>query len=278
MRVLEIDYTMKLHFSVPVSNHCFLLRCLPSNREKQKVLSSSFSVLPECSLIEDKDVFENKVFRGFLPEKHETFSFHVCSIIKSESYLEGFLGECHPFYFYPSRMTECSPEMKDFALSFLGEKCIKGNECEIAFDLGKEIFRHMKYESGSTTIKTSSSFAFKSGKGVCQDFAHIFCALSRFLGIASRYVSGTSLGEGTTHAWVEFFVPDDEGRKKGEKFKGKWVGLDPTRNRIVDDSYVVLGYGRDFWDCPVDRGIFFGNADQIQTVFVKTKEIKREET
>ena len=48
---------------------------------------------------------------------------------------------------------------------------------------------------------------------------------------------------------------------------GRWVGLDPTHNRLVDDSYITIAHGRDYRDCMLDIGIFSGyNVQQSQWV------------
>ena len=74
-------------------------------------------------------------------------------------------------------------------------------------------------------------------------------------GIDARYIAGLLGGEGATHAWVEVYQD------------GRWVGLDPTHNRLVDDSYITIAHGRDYRDCMLDIGIFSGyNVQQSQWV------------
>ena len=58
-----------------------------------------------------------------------------------------------------------------------------------------------------------------------------------------------------THAWVEIY------------HEGRWVGLDPTHNRLIDDNYITIAHGRDYRDCMLDIGIFSG-ADVTQTQWV----------
>lgn len=87
-------------------------------------------------------------------------------------------------------------------------------------------------------------------RGVCQDEAHIMLALLRMKGIPCRYVMGYMLGEGSTHAWVEVLREE------------KWIGMDPTNRRMVNDEYITVSAGRDANDCPVNRGIFSGMAKQ----------------
>jgi transglutaminase-like putative cysteine protease len=76
----------------------------------------------------------------------------------------------------------------------------------------------------------------------------------RSIGLAARYVSGyletapapgheKLVGADASHAWPSVFLPG-----------WGWLDLDPTNNQLVDDSYVTLGWGRDFWDVSPLRG------------------------
>ena len=108
----------------------------------------------------------------------------------------------------------------------------------------------MTYEAGCTEIETDAEQAFAGGKGVCQDYAHIYITLLRLFGIPARYVCGMIPGEGETHAWVEVWS------------EGSWYGLDPTAGKVCDDRYIAIAKGRDAGDCPVVRGLFKGCAAQ----------------
>lgn len=63
--------------------------------------------------------------------------------------------------------------------------------------------------------------------------------------------------------WVER-VP----RTLGEVYHNeRWIGLDPTHSRMVDDNYITIAHGRDYRDCMLDIGIFSGcNVRQHQWV------------
>ena len=77
----------------------------------------------------------------------------------------------------------------------------------------------------------------------------------------ARYVAGMMLGEGASHAWVEVWLD------------GGWQGMDPTNNRLADETYIKLTHGRDFGDGSIDRGRFLGFAGQSQEICVKVEEI-----
>ncbi len=73
----------------------------------------------------------------------------------------------------------------------------------------------LEYRPKSTSVDSPIDEALTARCGVCQDFAHIFIALARRLGIPSRYVSGYLFpqdGErdpdhGTRHACLGRVLP-----------------------------------------------------------------------
>lgn len=124
----------------------------------------------------------------------------------------------------------------------------------------------LTYAPGSTYVGVDVDEVLSSGKGVCQDFAHLAVALCRAAGVPARYVSGylftvddaTGLapaeGEGDvvnvqTHAWFEAAVPGVG-----------WLALDPTNRQEVGDRHVKIGHGRDYTDVPPLRGVYAGTG------------------
>ena len=57
--------------------------------------------------------------------------------------------------------------------------------------------------------------------------------------------------------------------------ENRWVGLDPTHNRLIDDNYITIAHGRDYRDCMLDIGVFSGaltKQDQWVNVSVHEQE------
>ncbi len=117
---------------------------------------------------------------------------------------------------------------------------------------------NITYSTGSTVVGTSVNDVLAQGQGVCQDFAHVACALLRCAGVPARYVSGyfssvplepgiAFRGEG--HAWVEVLVRD-----------GEWWAFDPTNDQPAGDRHVKVGHGRDYSDVVPLRGVYQGGA------------------
>ncbi len=114
------------------------------------------------------------------------------------------------------------------------------------------------YQQGVTRASSPITDVLEHGKGVCQDFTHVYIGIARLLGIPARYVSGlvnpqdtSVVGATQTHAWCELLFPSVG-----------WVALDPTNRRQADNHFVTVAHGRDFTDVPPNRGVFRGKADE----------------
>nr|WP_246281089.1 transglutaminase family protein [Cellulomonas humilata] len=128
---------------------------------------------------------------------------------------------------------------------------------EVLVELAHRIRTEIAYRSGSTTVHTTQAQLLAQKAGVCQDFAHLMIAALRLHGLPARYSSGyietrpapgreKLRGADASHAWVSAWVPG-----------AGWVEVDPTNDQLVDDRYVLLGWGRDYDDVPPLRGVIF---------------------
>ncbi len=256
MKKLNFSYKMNLSFSSPVTHHSFALRCVPKQTPCQFIGALTCQFNPVTSISLSLDAFNNKVYTGYVEEQHSYFSFAISGVAVTNS--EYFLAEAlQPIFKYPSPLADANQELSVY---FPCCRIPVGDNLQKSLYLMELLFNNFVYVSGSTTTATTASEALRQGSGVCQDYAHILISLCRKVGIPARYIAGFMIGEGVTHAWVEVYV------------NGKWIGLDPTHNRIVDDLYIKLSEGRDFSDCIIDRGVFMGGATQTQYVEVKVEE------
>jgi transglutaminase-like putative cysteine protease len=117
------------------------------------------------------------------------------------------------------------------------------------------------YSSGFTDISSTAAEALAHGRGVCQDYAHLFIAGARVLGIPARYVSGylySDEGALASHAWAEAYV-EDLG----------WVSFDAANSQCATDAYVRLAVAFDYAGaCPI-RGVRRGGGIEEMSVLVK---------
>lgn len=249
MKKLTFAYEMKLTFSAPVTEHRFQLRCAPVTGPRQQVIDVDVQMDPPAELESTIDSFGSLVMTGYLPEAHTEFGYRATGIafvdnanIKEEPF--------KPLYRFQSALTKPGAAVG----ALIGEcrarlEALGGaDELDRARVIMDEVYGVFDYTPGSTTVQTTAEEAFAQRKGVCQDYAHVMLAVCRGLGIPSRYIAGLLDGEGATHAWVEVY----HGRR--------WIGLDPTHNRMVDDNYITIAHGRDYRDCMLDIGVFSGDT------------------
>ncbi len=254
---LSFYFDTELRFSTGVTGHEFLLRCLPADLPEQKILSHTFTIMPEDARMSfGTDAFGNRFCSGRLEKEHEGFRY----TLHGKAYRDDSLREkteAEPLYRYPSPLTQPTEELSDFLKDIVPER---GDALKNAQIIADSVHEHFSYAPGETEVSTTAGEAFRRARGVCQDYAHVFITLCRMAGIPARYVSGLPVGEGASHAWAEVWVD------------GIWHGFDPTRRTSAGESYLKLCVGRDYSDCPLERGVFRGCANQTQTVFMRVTE------
>lgn len=266
MKKLKFDYEMRLTFDAPVTDHRFQLRCIPATGPRQQVVDVQMSVDPDTELERDVDSFGSIVMTGYLAGPHAMFGYTVTGI--------AFVDTAHtkeepykPLYRFNTPLT--TPGEAVEALIGVCRARVDGlgegvTDVDRAREIMHEVYRAFVYAPGSTTIRTTAEQALAQRKGVCQDYAHVMLSVCRSLGLTARYIAGLLCGEGATHAWVEIY------------HDGRWVGLDPTHDRMVDDTYITLAHGRDYRDCMLDIGVFSspGQVEQRQWVNASVHELR----
>ena len=258
MRILTYNFETNLHMDKAVTEHDFVLRCQPMTTRTQTVLDAQTVITPATSLAQQVDGFGNLLQVGRIAAEHNDFGFVSSGMVMVDAEDERPVS-AHPIYTRPSRFTQMSTDLIAFSNDVLR---VQANVDPLtkATLLSKALYQTMSYMPGTTSVSTDAVTAFSQRQGVCQDYTHILIALLRAQGIPTRYVNGLMIGEGATHAWVEMH----DGTC--------WRGIDPTNDRKVDDTYIVLARGRDFADCPIESGIFIGGARQEQNVSVVVEE------
>lgn len=157
----------------------------------------------------------------------------------------------------PSRLARPSAALEDF----VRRERLEPDDDPMATmqRLSDTIHGSFDYQAGSTSADSPIEHVLESGRGVCQDFAHVMITIARSWGVPSRYVSGYlhttgRLGEQTvatgSHAWVECRLPG-----------AGWVGFDPTNATGGDERHIRVATGRDYADVSPTSGVFQGSGD-----------------
>ena len=131
-------------------------------------------------------------------------------------------------------------------------------------NLNAWIKENFTFKTDVTGIDTDLNDILKNKQGVCQDFTHLFIAISKQFGIPSRYVSGYLhqgngyFGDSQMHAWVECCLPDSG-----------WIGFDPTNNLIAAENHIKVAHGKDYTDCPPLKGMVYSTGKNETEYTVK---------
>ena len=162
----------------------------------------------------------------------------------------------------------CGPIVKSSALAELSRSFKLDDAATLGAwvqQLSEGLKEHFEYQPHITTWESNTDHVLKTRAGVCQDFAHLAIALARLRGIPARYVNGYLHVENTriasqSHAWVEFWSPT-----------GGWIPFDPTHHKDPGERHVVVAYGRNYDDCPPNRGLYSGRASESLKANVHTR-------
>lgn len=258
MAFLNYEYKMKITYSEPVGRCHFTIKSIPADDFRQKSISYNISIAPPVQYSKSQDSFGNIQIIGKEDESHSEFEFVIKGLVETRS--GSIVGGINPntigMYKYPHGMCIPGESISSFFTEIEAEIHAISSEKEKCIKIMNLLYGKMTYEHGSTTVKTTAEEAFTIGKGVCQDYSHIYITLLRLFKIPARYVCGLIVGEGESHSWVEAVC------------KGSFIAFDPTHNVEVSDEYIKLGMGRDAFDCAINRGVMWGGGSQTQEISV----------
>ena len=249
---------------------CVLMLCLePESGPGQRVRDFRIDTAPAASLSPERDWFGNRRHVLNVHRRHRELTiasrFRAKLDPRALPEATGDWDEIrswrrlpeHWHWVRPSRLARPSPALEEF----LRRERLEPDDDPMASirRLSDRIHRSFVYEPGSTSADSPIEHVLESGRGVCQDYAHVMIAIARSWGVPSRYVSGylhaTGLpGEETvasgSHAWVECRLPGPG-----------WIGFDPTNATFSDERHVRLAAGRDYVDVSPIGGVFQGSGD-----------------
>jgi transglutaminase-like putative cysteine protease len=267
----SVSQVNKFRYSVPIRESVMEVRMQPLNGRTQRCLSFGLAVRPHTAVQVYRDCMGNIVHHFDVPGRHDTLH------ITAEAMVEVNAHPAPPDSLPPAAWNDVRHWAEDndayemlwpshFAqptellLKFADEIGARRHDDPMTLlrRISAEINARFAYMKATTRADSPIDEALSARQGVCQDFTHIFIALTRHVGIACRYVSGyfysserkDRIMAGATHAWAEALLPGLG-----------WVGFDPTNNSIADTRHIRVAIGRDYADVPPTRGVFKKTAD-----------------
>ena len=276
--LLRITHETKLSYTTPVAETVFEVRMAPPTDEDQTSLGYRLRTTPQAAVTSYRDGMGNRVDLFNVTKPYRDLQILATSYVRthrrpgparldSTARLgEGAVGIDAIELLQPSPLVDESEALREFV-----DRLPRPSEAPspVAFieSLMAAVGERLKFESKVTKARTPVSEALALGRGVCQDFAHLFIGACRGLGFPARYVSGyvNHPGEIATHAWCQVWGGDRVG----------WVDVDPTDRTFVADEHVAVAFGRDYSDVPPNKGLWKGRAEETISVTVKVEPVDR---
>jgi len=261
--VVEATYLVEQHYRYeypsPISDLRHRLMIVPRERHgDQERLAHRLAVSPDVPARARTDAFGNPVVTVEAPVVRRSIAFEMQTLVRRNAAGPGHRLPAAALHdaalLTPTALAFPDAELREAASALKSEH---RDPAELAHAISRFVHAEMRYVTGATTVRTTAAEAFAQRSGVCQDFAHVTLALARACGLACRYVSGHLIGEGATHAWVEFVLPEDA--------YAVVAALDPTNNRAVSMKYVVVAVGRDYADVAPTSGSFSGARGELSS-------------
>ena len=266
-----VRHLTRFTYESPVTESVMEVRMQPRSDGTQRCLHFSLTTTPASRVMMYQDHDGNIVHHFNVPARHARLTVTAEALVECEGppplpfrlgprawhALDAITdsGEMLDFM-SPSAFARFSPRLEAFVAEIGLER---GDDPVVTLRrLMGEMYTRFEYSPRSTRVDSPIDDALESRRGVCQDFAHIFIATARRLGVPARYVSGYLFHDasrsdrstdGATHAWAETFLPEVG-----------WVGFDPTNNLIAGHRHVRVAIGRDYADVPPTRGVYKGTT------------------
>ena len=275
---LEIEHSTRYRYSGPIAETVMEVRLQPMDGLGQRCLEFELDVSAGIEPRTYRDGYGNNVHYFNLVRPHTRLSVTGRSVVETGRDLDSDPGEelVHDFLRYRSPVKDV-PGVREIARNHPIADAKSGPAVEQALDeLTLAISRDFAYDRAVTNVYSAVDDVLALRAGVCQDFAHLFIAVARAMGVPARYVSGyihqpRAAGDGgvqgspgsvatASHAWAEAWVP---GRG--------WVGYDATHPVRTSEHHVRLAVGRDYSDAAPTRGIYVGSATGTMEVRVRTR-------
>jgi transglutaminase-like putative cysteine protease len=265
---LRLRHETNYDYAEPARGAIQVLRLTPRNHATQFVRRWRVEIDADCRLERDEDAYGNITHIFSIDGPIDRMRILVDGEIDTsggEGVVRGSL-ERFPLGYWTSEtpLTAAGEGLREFASDLSAQD--GGDPFAFLHRLNTTIFENFTFLPGATDTATRAEEVFQHRSGVCQDFAQVFLAAARQMGIPARYVSGYFLRTDTDqqqagHAWAEAHIAGIG-----------WVGFDPAHGLCADERYIRLATGRDYLEAAPIRGSRLGGQGESLSVAVSLHE------
>jgi transglutaminase-like putative cysteine protease len=266
---IRVRHATTYAYDQPAFDVIQALRVTPAEHEGQAVLSWRVDVDVDGLLRTSRDAFGNVLHLFYAEGPVTRLTVRVtgeAEVRETAGVVRGAPEPLHPGMFLrPTALTEPDAALAAWAKEVGADDPLGG-----LHRLMSELHRSLRFDTQATGVETTAAQAFRAGHGVCQDYAHVFIAAARSLGVPARYVSGhlcrQDAGEQeAAHAWAEAHVPGLG-----------WTGFDPANGVCPGPAYLRVATGLDYLDAAPLRGARRGGGQEQLSVAVTARDAMRQ--
>jgi transglutaminase-like putative cysteine protease len=277
MTAFSIRHVTSYRYRSPVRLGVHRLQLRPRESRELRIVNMDIEVAPSGTLSWAHDVFgnaiasvtfsaptESLVIESRVTLEHGAAAWPVFEIAASAAWF--------PFYYAPDETSDLGalliPQFADAGGRLFAwvSGFVRGSPTDtlaLLKDINAAITAWIAYEAREDEGTQAPLETLDRRLGSCRDIAVLMIEAVRWLGFGARIVSGYlisrdqagmvgSSGAGSTHAWVEVFLPG-----------AGWIAFDPTNRTVGDFSVVPVAVARDIRQAVPVSGSFTGAADDF---------------
>jgi len=268
MQRLSISHLTEYAYASPVTLGPHQLMLRPREGHDVRIESSKLDISPIAVVKWHRDVFDNSVAVATFSDSADRLT--IASEVSIEHYEEAPLDFLiadyavnYPFLYTAEERVDLLPYQQlaypndhDGLRDWVnGLGCaVQGLETYALLDrMNRCILGEFSYTTREEPGVQSPSRTLADRRGSCRDYAALFIEACRYLGLASRFVSGylhapaTEAGSAATHAWAEVYLPGPG-----------WKGFDPTTGEVTGANHIAVAVARHPETVPPVAGTFTG--------------------
>ena len=259
---IAVRHETRYVYTTPPKSLIQILRMTPRSHEGQHILSWRIDCDADCHLKKSEDPFGNITHTLTVNHPVETLTLTVEGDVETfdtAGVVKNSVERFDPLVFLrETPLTAPSPLIRELAAENQ-----RADTIDQLHQLMVAIRRRMTFDTSSTNVETSAGQAWELGRGVCQDYAHIFIAAARCSDVPARFVSGHFfrsdgvVAQTAGHAWAEAYI-----EKLG------WVGFDPANGVCLLENHIRIACGLDYLYAAPVRGARMAGSGESMSVNV----------
>jgi len=259
-------------YEAPAKSAMQRLLVTPRNHDGQHVRQWRIDVDNDCALTSGEDAFGNIEHRFFVEGPLQTLTTLVEGEVETFDQAGVVSGAVERvplgLFLRETPLTRPDAALAEFARDVAARELTTLARLHALMAALRD---GLALEKSPAYAATNASEAFAKRRGGGEDFAHVFIACARTLGIPARYVSGYlrqddgETAQVASHAWAEAHV---EGLG--------WVGFDAVNALCPNESYVRVAVALDQLGASPVRGARIGGGVEETTVLVRVEDARRQ--